>query len=131
MHAIQRNAEQSVRSLLKEVSKRFEGKALQARDYMDDGSPIQLKIEIDAEKGEAVFDFEGTGPEVYGNINAPEAVTYSAIIYCLRCLIDEDIPLNQGCLKPVDVRIPEGCFLSPSEKGGGGWRQCADESESD
>ena len=116
MHAIQRNAEQSVRRLLKEVSKRFEGKALQARDYMDDGSPIQLKIEIDAEKGEAVFDFEGTGPEVYGNINAPEAVTYSAIIYCLRCLIDEDIPLNQGCLKPVDVRIPDGCFLSPSEK---------------
>ena len=51
-----------------------------------------------------------------GNINAPEAVTYSAIIYCLRCLISEDIPLNQGCLKPVDVRIPKNSFLSPSEK---------------
>jgi 5-oxoprolinase (ATP-hydrolysing) len=63
-----------------------------------------------------VFDFEGTGPEVYANINAPEAVTYSAIIYCLRCLIDQDIPLNQGCLKPIEVRIPKGCFLSPSEK---------------
>ncbi len=51
-----------------------------------------------------------------GNINAPEAVTYSAIIYCLRCLISEDIPLNQGCLKPIDVRIPPKSFLSPSDK---------------
>ena len=51
-----------------------------------------------------------------GNINAPEAVTYSAIIYCLRSLISEDIPLNQGCLKPIDVRIPKKSFLSPSDK---------------
>lgn len=53
---------------------------------------------------------------ITGNINAPEAVTYSAIIYCLRCLISEDIPLNQGCLKPINVRIPKNCFLSPSDK---------------
>jgi 5-oxoprolinase (ATP-hydrolysing) len=66
MHAIQDNAEQSVKKLLKGISKKFEGKELTAIDYMDDGSPIQLRIEIDAEKGEAVFDFEGTGPEVYG-----------------------------------------------------------------
>ncbi len=116
MRSIQDNAELSVRNLLKDVAKRFGEKPLQAVDYMDDGSPIRLKITIDAEKGEAVFDFEGTGPEVYGNINAPEAVTYSAIIYCLRCLISEDIPLNQGCLKPIDVRIPKKSFLSPSEK---------------
>ncbi|KAK2782477.1 hypothetical protein FQN52_000910 [Onygenales sp. PD_12] len=113
---IQKNAELSVRNLLKTVSKRFAGADLVAVDYMDDGSPIHLRITIDADKGEAVFDFEGTGPEVYGNINAPEAVTYSAIIYCLRCLISEDIPLNQGCLKPINVRIPKDCFLSPSEK---------------
>ncbi|GME53176.1 Hydantoinase/oxoprolinase [Neofusicoccum parvum] len=116
MHSIQDNAEQSVKQLLKEVSKRFEGQDLSAVDYMDDGSPIQLKVTIDAEKGGAVFDFEGTGPEVYGNINAPEAVTYSAIIYCLRCLIKEDIPLNQGCLKPITVKIPKKSFLSPSDK---------------
>ncbi|KAL8671038.1 MAG: hypothetical protein Q9168_004451 [Polycauliona sp. 1 TL-2023] len=116
MRNIQDNAELSVRNLLKDVSKRFEGQDLSATEYMDDGSPIQLKITIDAEKGEAVFDFAGTGPEVYGNINAPEAVTFSAIIYCLRCLISEDIPLNQGCLKPVDVRIPKNSFLSPSDK---------------
>lgn len=77
MEKIQDNAEFCVRRLLKDVSKRFEGKELSAVDYMDDGSPIQLNVTIDAEKGEAVFDFEGTGPEVYGNINAPEAVTYS------------------------------------------------------
>ncbi|MCJ1285686.1 hypothetical protein MMC26_005027 [Xylographa opegraphella] len=116
MHNIQDNAELSVRNLLKSVSERFAGKDLSAIDYMDDGSPICLKITIDAEKGEAIFDFDGTGPEVYGNTNAPEAVTYSAIIYCLRCLISEDIPLNQGCLKPIDVRIPPKSFLSPSDK---------------
>ncbi|EEP76047.1 5-oxoprolinase [Uncinocarpus reesii 1704] len=116
MRSIQKNAELSVRNLLKTVSKRFEGADLTAIDYMDDGSPIQLKISIDAEDGRAVFDFEGTGPEVYGNINAPEAVTYSAIIYCLRCLISEDIPLNQGCLKPIEVNIPKNSFLSPSGK---------------
>jgi 5-oxoprolinase (ATP-hydrolysing) len=129
---IQNNAELSVRHLLKDVSKRFEGQDLSAIDYMDDGSPIKLKITIDAEKGEAVFDFAGTGPEVYGkspgcircivpnktpgNTNAPQAVTYSAIIYCLRCLISEDIPLNQGCLKPIKVLIPPKSFLSPSDK---------------
>jgi 5-oxoprolinase (ATP-hydrolysing) len=136
---IQKNAELSVRNLLKEVSMRFEGQDLSAIDYMDDGSPIRLKITIDAKNGEAIFDFTGTGPEVYGkldvqrnrscpkmlwycmliiigNINAPRAVTYSAIIYCLRCLISEDIPLNQGCLKPIQVIIPPNSFLSPSDK---------------
>lgn len=111
---IQNNAEQCVRTLLKKVYKKFEGKDLSATDYMDDGSPIRLRVTIDPDKGEAVFDFAGTGPEVYGNVNAPEAVTYSAIIYCLRCLISEDIPLNQGCLKPISVQIPPRSLLSPS-----------------
>ena len=115
MKSIQSNAESSVRDLLRDVSRRFKGRELAAVDYMDDGSPIALKIDIDAERGEAIFDFEGTGPEVYGNTNAPEAVTYSAIIYCLRSLISEDIPLNQGCLTPIEVRVPPGSFLSPSD----------------
>ena len=115
MRNIQSNASLSVRNLLKSISTRFAGHDLSAVDYMDDGSPISLRISIDAEKGEATFDFTGTGPEVYGNINAPEAVTYSAIIYCLRALISEDIPLNQGCLEPINVKIPHGSFLSPSD----------------
>lgn len=77
MVKIQDNAESCVRKLLKDVSKRFEGRDLSAVDYMDDGSPIKLNVTIDAKKGEAEFDFEGTGSEVYGNINAPEAVTFS------------------------------------------------------
>lgn len=76
MKKIQDNAESCVRRLLKDVSKKFEGKDLSAVDFMDDGSPIKLKVTIDPEQGEAVFDFEGTGPEVYGNVNAPEAVSY-------------------------------------------------------
>jgi len=71
---IQDNAELSVRNLLKSVSKRFEGQDLSAVDYMDDGSPIKLKITIDAEKGEAVFDFAGTGPEVYGKSTLPPSI---------------------------------------------------------
>lgn len=114
MHRIQDNAELSVRNLLRDVSTRFGREPLVASDHMDDGSPIHLSISIDSDKGEAVFDFAGTGPEVYANINAPEAVTYSAILYCLRCLIYADIPLNQGCLTPVTVKIPPGSFLSPS-----------------
>jgi len=115
MVAIQNNAEQQVRTLLRTVHERFQGKDLSAEDFMDDGSPIRLKIAIDPAKGEAVFDFAGTGPEVYGNINAPEAISYSAIIYALRCMISEDIPLNQGCLKPITVRIPPKSLLSPSD----------------
>jgi 5-oxoprolinase (ATP-hydrolysing) len=62
-----------------------------------DASPglVQLSVTIDRREGSAVFDFAGTGPEVYGNTNAPPAVTYSAIIYSLRCMVHQDIPLNQ------------------------------------
>jgi 5-oxoprolinase (ATP-hydrolysing) len=66
MIKIQENAELSVRNLLKGVIQRFKGQDLTATDYMDDGSPIKLRISIDAEEGAAVFDFSGTGPEVYG-----------------------------------------------------------------
>lgn len=65
-----------------------------ASDYMDDGSLIQLKLTIDRVNGSAVFDFEGTDPEMYGNCNAPRSIASSAIIYCLRCLVDAEIPLN-------------------------------------
>ncbi len=87
MRAIQDNAELCVRSLLKDVSRRFEGRDLSAVDFMDDGSPIRLRVTIDAERGEADFDFSGTGPEVYGNINAPEAVTYRLVFYLLNRIL--------------------------------------------
>lgn len=69
--------------------------SVSALDHMDDGTPIALTVTIDRSNGSAEFDFEGTGPEVYGSCNAPPAVTYSAIIYALRCMVKSDIPLNQ------------------------------------
>jgi N-methylhydantoinase B/oxoprolinase/acetone carboxylase alpha subunit len=116
MNHIRANAETAVRNLLRQVAKENDTKELLAVDYMDDGSPIQLKVTIDTEKGSAIFDFEGTGPEVYGNHNCPKSVVFSAIIYCLRAMVDQDIPLNQGCLTPIEVRIPQGCFLDPSDE---------------
>ncbi|KAJ5619477.1 hypothetical protein N7510_003461 [Penicillium lagena] len=113
MYEIQRTAELAVRNLLKDMYHRYGGRPLEALDFMDDGTPIKLTITIEKD-GSAVFDFTGTGPEVRGNINAPEAITHSAIIYALRCMIKSDIPLNQGCLSPVDVRIPKPSILSPT-----------------
>ena len=118
MRHIQANAEEAVRQMLTDLSEREglqEVDSLSAQDYLDDGSPIVLKITIDRRDGSAVFDFTGTGPELWGNLNAPRAVTNSAILYGLRCLIRQDIPLNQGCLKPIKVVVPEGTLLSPSE----------------
>ncbi|KAI9319331.1 Hydantoinase B/oxoprolinase-domain-containing protein [Dichotomocladium elegans] len=115
MGHIRANAESAVRELLKDVGQQHKGEALTAVDYMDDGTPIRLKITIDEATGNAVFDFDGTGPEVYGNTNTPESVCYSAIIYCVRCLVAQDIPLNSGCLVPIDIRIPPKSILSPSE----------------
>lgn len=77
---------------------------LSAIDYLDDGSPIALKVTINEETGDATFDFTGTGPEVRGNLNAPISVVHSAIIYCMRAMVNEDIPLNAGCLVPLDSR---------------------------
>ncbi|XP_044309191.1 5-oxoprolinase [Varanus komodoensis] len=118
MAHIQANAEVAVREMLKDFATR-RGQAgcplvVEAEDFMDDGSPIRLKVTVDPQEGSAVFDFAGSGHEVYGNGNAPRAITLSALIYCLRCLVGQDIPLNQGCLAPVQVLIPRGCLLDPS-----------------
>lgn len=112
MKAIQTNSAEAVRKMLRDTVKG--DSRIECTDYMDDGSQIQLCVKIDR-KGDAVFDFEGTSPQVYGNINAPEAITYSAILYCLRCLINESIPLNQGCLEPIQVKLPKNSLLSPGD----------------
>ncbi|KPM41755.1 Uncharacterized protein C11D3.15 [Neonectria ditissima] len=114
MYAIQETAERSVRELLQAVRERSSGAPLKAVDYMDDGSRISLAVSI-TEDGSATFDFGGTGPEVYGNTNAPVAITHSAIIYSLRCLIQSDVPLNQGCLSPITINIPPSSLLAPSK----------------
>ncbi|NWX13181.1 OPLA oxoprolinase, partial [Aegotheles bennettii] len=113
MAHIQANAEVAVREMLKGFAARW-GTAVEAEDSMDDGSAIRLRVQVDPQEGSAIFDFSGSGPEVYGNCNAPRAITLSALIYCLRCMVGQDIPLNQGCLAPVQVVIPRGSILDPS-----------------
>lgn len=115
MEYIRTNAEMAVRSLLKDVAKRMGTNRLHALEHMDDGTPIELNVDINADEGSAVFDFEGTGPEVAANFNCPRSVVSSAIIYCLRSMVSSEIPLNQGCLTPIDIRIPKGSLLDPSE----------------
>ena len=80
-------------------------------DALDDGTPIRVTITVRGEHME--IDFEGTGPEVPGNLNAPRAVTMAAVIYVVRALVGAPIPLNSGCLCNVVVRIPDGSVLSP------------------
>ena len=123
---VQDNAELAVRDMLRDSAARLiaggaaadanTGRVtLTASDQMDDGSVIRLALTLDPASGGAVFDFTGTTAEVYANWNAPPAVTCAAVIYCVRCLVNQEIPLNQGCLKPIEIIVPDGTFLSPSE----------------
>ncbi|XP_026332611.1 5-oxoprolinase isoform X2 [Hyposmocoma kahamanoa] len=119
MGHIQKNAELAVRDMLKEIAKNALAKTgstvLKAVDYMDNGTPIMLTVTLDKDEGSALCDFTGTGVEVWGNLNAPRAITLSALIYCLRCMVGHDVPLNQGCLAPVRVIVPKGTILDPTE----------------
>jgi 5-oxoprolinase (ATP-hydrolysing) len=80
-------------------------------DRLDDGTPIEVSLEVRGDRMR--IDFAGTGPAVPGNLNAPRAVVHAAVIYVLRSLVSERIPLNGGCLDPVEIVIPEGSILDP------------------
>jgi 5-oxoprolinase (ATP-hydrolysing) len=112
MRAIQENAEIAVRAFLRQTLDK-KGTSFRGADQMDNGSEMHLAVSIDP-SGSATFDFTGTAPEMYSNMNAPPSITYSAIIYSLRLLIGLDIPLNQGCLSPISIILPKGSFLNPS-----------------
>ena len=101
------NAEESVRRVLARIGN---GEF----DYvMDDGSPLRVRVTVDQAARSAVVDFTGTGKMRGDNFNAPPAVTRAAVLYVFRCLVGSDIPLNDGCLKPIEIVIPPGTFLSP------------------
>jgi len=101
------NAEESVRRLLARLP---EG----AFAYpMDNGAEVQVAIRIDRETRSATFDFTGTSAQLPGNFNAPRSITRAAALYVLRCLIDDAIPMNDGCLRPVTLIVPEGSMLNP------------------
>ncbi len=107
MKHVMDNAEESVRRVLERLPDgTFE-------TTIDDGAPLKVSIRVDHEKRRAVIDFTGTGPQRPDNFNAPSAVCRAVVLYCFRCLVGEDIPLNDGCLKPLEIIIPEGTFLSP------------------
>jgi 5-oxoprolinase (ATP-hydrolysing) len=80
-------------------------------DRLDDGTPIRVALTVKGER--MTIDFAGTGAAMAGNLNAPRAVVQAAVIYVLRALVAERIPLNGGCLDPVEIRIPEGSLLDP------------------
>ncbi|UCD39037.1 MAG: hydantoinase B/oxoprolinase family protein [Fidelibacterota bacterium] len=89
------------------------------QDYLDDGSRITARVII--QRGDdpphthkAIIDFSGTSQQLENSLNAPVAVTKAAVLYVFRSIIDQDIPLNSGCLVPIDIHIPEGCLLNPS-----------------
>ncbi len=107
MGFVQDNAESSVRRVI-EVLK--DGSFSYA---LDDGSMIKVKITIDKKLRNATIDFTGTSPQLNNNFNAPSAVCKAAVLYVFRTLVNDDIPLNAGCIKPLEVIIPEGCMLNP------------------
>ncbi len=81
---------------------------------LDNGSLINIRIHIDKKGRQALLDFSGSSTQQPHNFNTPEAVTHAAVIYVFRTLINEDIPLNEGCLRPIRIVIPKGSMLSPS-----------------
>ena len=80
---------------------------------MDQGCVIRVKISVDREAREAVVDFTGTSPQRADNFNAPEPVTRAAVLYVFRVMVDDTIPMNAGCLRPIRIVVPEGSMLSP------------------
>jgi 5-oxoprolinase (ATP-hydrolysing) len=107
MGHVQDNAEEAVRrvvSVLHDGSYRY---------LLDNGAVIEVSIAVDRDKREAVIDFSGTSPQLVNNFNAPSAICMAAVLYVFRTLVDDDIPLNAGCLKPLKVVIPKGSMLNP------------------
>ncbi|OAA60353.1 hydantoinase B/oxoprolinase [Niveomyces insectorum RCEF 264] len=113
MAAVQDASASAVRETLKSIADARGRTSFEAEDFMDDGSRIHLSINIDPATGDATFDFTGTSPQAYGNWNAPKSVVNSATIFVLRCLVDAEVPLNQGLLLPIRIIIPDDSFLNP------------------
>jgi 5-oxoprolinase (ATP-hydrolysing) len=107
MQHVQDNAEESVRRVIEVLQ---DGSFTYA---MDDGSQICVTVTINRGDRTAKIDFSGTSPQQPTNFNAPVAVCKAAVLYVFRSLVEDDIPLNAGCLKPLEIVIPEGCMLNP------------------
>jgi 5-oxoprolinase (ATP-hydrolysing) len=107
MQHVQDNAAESVRRVIDRIhDASFEYE-------MDQGTWIKVKIRVDKGKREATVDFTGTSPQQNTNFNAPEPVTRAAVLYVFRVMVDDDIPMNGGCLRPINIIIPKQSMLSP------------------
>ena len=107
MQHVQDNAAESVRRVIDRIhDASFEYE-------MDQGTWIKVKIRVDKVKREATVDFTGTSPQQNTNFNAPEPVTRAAVLYVFRVMVDDDIPMNGGCLRPINIIIPKRSMLSP------------------
>ena len=107
MGHVQANAEESVRRVLA---------VLKSGDFtleMDDGAVIRVRIDVDAQARRAVIDFAGTSDQGPNNFNAPLSIARAATLYVFRTLVDDAIPLNEGCMKPIELIVPEGSMLNP------------------
>ena len=108
MGHVQDNAEESVRRLLSRLEDGH------FRVEMDQGTWVDVRISVDRANRRARVDFSGTSPEQANNFNAPEPVTRAATLYVFRVMVNEPIPMNAGCLKPIDIVIPERSMLKPA-----------------
>jgi 5-oxoprolinase (ATP-hydrolysing) len=107
MKHVQDNAAESVRRVIDRLHD-------SAFSYeMDQGTAIRVKIAVDRKRREASVDFTGTSPQQPTNFNAPEPVTRAAVLYVFRVMVDDDIPMNAGCLRPIRIIIPKGTMLTP------------------
>jgi 5-oxoprolinase (ATP-hydrolysing) len=109
MGHVQDNAAESVRRVLERLPD------ISEYEYpTDTGQVIKVRITVDREKREATVDFTGTSPVMKNNFNAPEPVARAAVLYAFRVMVEDMIPMNAGCLRPINIIIPEGCMLRPS-----------------
>jgi 5-oxoprolinase (ATP-hydrolysing) len=108
MRHVQDNAEESVRRVITRL------KNGEFTLPLDNGAQIKVAIRVDAQQRSAEIDFTGTSAQQSNNFNAPTAVCMAAVLYVFRSLVNDDIPLNAGCLKPLNVIIPAGCMLNPN-----------------
>src|SRR6202042_3269646 len=108
MGHVQDNAEEAVRRV---IARLHDGEYAYE---LDNGAVIKVAVRVDQQARTARIDFTGTSAQLPGNFNAPSAVAMAAVLYVLRTLVDDEIPLNAGCLKPVRVIIPPGSLLAPA-----------------
>ncbi len=107
MGHVQDNAEASVRRVISVLK---DGEFVLP---LDNGARIQVAVRVNAAERRATVDFTGTSAQQPNNFNAPKSITMAAVLYVFRTLVDDAIPLNAGCLKPIEVIVPEGCMLHP------------------